>query len=259
VYASSFETNFPPQPEDIIKEEPGTIIWTSVLPAGERIVIKMYRHRGIVNSIRGRVVKYRVEREYDRLRHLADWDVPCTPPVGWTHGYSPERGFYEMLATSLVPDAEDLASWLEQGKSCDFTELFALVRRMHESGFLHHVLYARNILVTGGQSAKRTFLISDLPRSRIFPRSLVGTRLAMLDVADLVDTLKQLEIAPNEIPLEAYGFSPVEIQRISKLIGSYRNTRIRRILRDIESRARHLGAILAAILSGRSITVSRSA
>ncbi|MFQ5566976.1 MAG: lipopolysaccharide kinase InaA family protein [Paracoccaceae bacterium] len=144
----AFFTNFLPAPARLFKEEQSTVVWVSPAATGERIVLKLYRHRGLWHALRCRVTRYRVQREHERLSHLVQWDVPCTPPRGWSHGYSRENGFYELLATVMVPGARDLESHLKNGRECDFRPILAAIRRMHESGLCHHALYARNILIS---------------------------------------------------------------------------------------------------------------
>ena len=254
--AHSFVTNFLPAPEIVIKEELNTVVWVTHSSSGERIVLKLYRHRGMWNAFRCWVAEYRAEREFERLSHLVGWDIPCTRPADWTHGYSREHGFYEMLATVFVPDTLDLEAYLKRKRSCDLQPLFAAINRMHDSGFCHHALYARNILISDGTAMSNNFAICDVPRSRVFPQSLLGTRMALLDVADLAASLMRLGIPRDVIPLDAYGLSPAERKRLSKMIDGYRQNRLRRVVRDGESRIRHFFACCIAVLTGHPRTRS---
>lgn len=256
-HAHSFETRFVPQSDVLFKHERRTVIWTPHAPGDEPIVLKLYRHRGIVNSVRGMIVKYRAEREHVRLGHLVNWDIPCTRPLSWSHGFSREHGFYEVLATRLVPESIDLQTHLRQGRSCNLATLFATIRRMHKSGFLHQALFARNILVSGGEKTEHEFAVCDLPRSRIFPFSLVGTRMAMLDLTDLVASLRRVGVSWNLISVDAYGLSAANESRLERMVDGYRQDRSYRIARDIESRVRHLTACLGVIIRGRPMTLTR--
>ena len=237
--------NLLPAPEKLIKEERNTVVWITKLSGGERIVIKLYRHRGFLNALRSFVSKHRTRREYEFLGHLEAHRVTCTPARGWTHGYSPEHGFFEVLATELVDDAVDLEVLLEQGGRCDLRLLFEEIRRMHECGFCHHALFVRNVLIVGADTANPLFAICDVPRSRIFPKSIVGTRMALFDVVDLAADMIRRGVPEDSIPFDAYGFTEEEQERLSHMLENYRRDKIHRRLRDGESRVRHLLARIA--------------
>ena len=215
----------------------------------ERLVLKVYRHRGPWHAVRCWLTKFRVEREYQRLCHLVLWGIPCTAPSDWAYGYSRESGFYELLATVMVPDVIDLETRLKNGRSCNFQHLFATVRQMHRSGFCHNALFARNILISDNTATQSFFTISDVPRSRIFPRSVIGTRLALLDIADLGNDLMRLGVPEEAIPYDAYGLTSTEAHRLSGMLEGYVQNKSHRLVRDIESRIRHLFAYLVSVFA----------
>jgi hypothetical protein len=225
---------------DIIKNERRTVIWVPASSGSDRQILKLYRRRGIVNFLRCRITRFRVQREYDHLRHLVHWGIPCPAPQAWNQGFAPTHGFYELLATSLVEDCVNLETWLRQGKSCDLQPLFASVRRMHDSGCCHHALFSRNILISKDEVGNDRFAICDMARSRIFANSVVGTRLARLDIAGLVNDLVRLGVPQREIPYDAYDLSSAESSRLEKLINRYANNKLRRVVRDGESRIRSI-------------------
>ena len=175
------------------------------MSADKRLVLKLYSHRGLWHAFRCWITRYRVEREYDSLSHLVLCGVPCTAPSDWTHGYSSRYGFYELLATVMVPEAIDLQAHLNHGRPCDFRLLFSTVRRLHESGCCHHALFSRNVLISPNVAGSDSFTICDVARSRIFPNSIVGTRLALLDLADLAHDLMRHGVLREAIPYDAYG------------------------------------------------------
>ncbi len=247
-----YVSNLLPTPEVVIKEERGTVIWAPLLSTDKRLVLKLYRHRGLWHAFRCRVTKFRVEREYERLSQLALWGIPCTAPSDWTHGYSRKYGFYEMLATVMVPDAENLESRLEHGQSCNLRPLFTTVRRMHERGFCHNALFARNILIADSATTDDVFTISDVPRSRIFPQSVVGTRLALLDVAGLASDLMRLGVREEAVPYDAYGLTSTEAKRLSRMLEGYAQNKLRRLARDAESRIKHFLACCVSMLTTQS-------
>jgi hypothetical protein len=192
---------------DMLKREPGTLIWRETGAAGQPTVVKVYRRRGGVTAARSFLFRFRAEREYRRLEHLRRCGVPCTEPLGWTHGYSPVHGFHEVLVTAEVPAAVPLDVFLAAGavEPSTLAPLFRLVRRVHESGLCHQALYASNILVRPGAAPENRYVIADLPRSWTFPGSIVGTSIAALDVLDLVYTIVEAGVPLEAVPVEAYG------------------------------------------------------
>lgn len=246
----AFVMNLLPAPAELIKEEYSTVVWTPLLFEGEQIVVKLYRHRGLWHAVRCWVTKYRAQREYERLLQLSLWDIPCTLPRGWTRGYSRDYGFYELLATLRIPDAIDLETYLSDGRDYDFRGIFVAVRGMHEGGFCHHALCTRNILIRGGQKKGRTFAFADVPRARIFPNSIVGTRMALSEVADLASDLIRLGVPRSSIPFDAYGLKPAESARVATMLDGYPQNKLLRLARDGESRIRHFFACTSNMLTG---------
>ena len=229
----------------ILKQEDRTTIFTPAVNREAQSVVKLYRHRGFCNTIRGCLVRYRAEREYRHLRFLERAGISCTPPLGWAHGYAPEHGLYEVLATGRIPDATDLETVIRAGRRPDLGVLFALVRRMHRHGFRHQALYARNILAsrTGG---RWHFYIADVPRARIFPQDLNGTRMARLDLVDLLASLRQAGLPDSSFHLARWGVNLPEQRHIRRMLERYSKTRPRRVFRDIECRCRHAAACAIA-------------
>jgi hypothetical protein len=202
----------PPGRDALIKEKDRTWVWRGVRPSEggalpTPIVLKLYRKRGRWNAVRSRLSRFRVEREWRRLRHLEAWGIPCTPPLGWGAGWAAEHGVWEFLLMREVERAHPLGDVLRGDPELrvDLAPLFRMVRRMHESGFLNQTLYVANILLAPNAEGEERFYLSDVPRSWTFPGSLVGTRRAQGDLLDLLFTLLEVGVDPARIPLEAYG------------------------------------------------------
>ena len=81
-----------------LKHERRTRIFVPDHPDQAGTVLKIYRRRGLWNTMRGSLVRFRTEREFDHLEYLRGHEIPCTEATGWTRGYSPQHGFYEVLA-----------------------------------------------------------------------------------------------------------------------------------------------------------------
>lgn len=195
-----------PAAEDFLKQERGTWVWREAGPDGRFRIVKLYRHRGLHNALRSRATRFRAQREWSRLRHLVRCGVPCAVPLGWTHGYSRDHGYYEALVTLEIPEAVPLDEYLKTDcHAASLAPLYRIVRRMHDSGLCSQTLYARNIMVQPGSPPDRRYTLLDLPRSWLFPGGLAGTSMAWCDLLDLTRSIRLAGIAPGKIPVEAYA------------------------------------------------------
>lgn len=235
-----------PGPEAVLKRERKTIIWRQVDDHGRSVAVKLYRHRGALNAFRGYLAGCRTAREDRRLRHLLRWGVPCSIPLGWWRGWMPEHGFYEVLAMLEVPDSTRLDEWLVGQHSEELLrDLFGSVRAMHESGLCHQVLVGRNVLVAPGADGSLHCVIIDLPRAWIFPRSIVGSRMAWFDLQDLTFNLVSNGVPEASVPLDAYGLDEGQRTLLWGSLGYHPHGKVRRRTRDLEVRLRHLLSSLA--------------
>ena len=231
-----------PERRAILKLEDRTVVWRETGSGGTPVVVKLYRRRGGWTAFRSRIFRFRTEREFRRLRHLVRWDIPCTPPLGWAAGRSPEHGHHEILLMEEVPTATELATYMGEGHSVDLAPLFRMVRRMHESGFCHQTLYAANVLVVGKDPGRARFVMCDVPRSWIFPQSIAGTSMAQYDLLDLAASLLEVGVRPEALPLEAYDVQEGGrvLQRLRE--GEDPRGKQQRFLRDLTARIQWAGA-----------------
>ena len=236
-----------PPPGPGLKREKGTWIWVEDGPNGIRRVVKLYRLRSRFAEHREEVLGFRAEREYRHLKHLRAAGVPCTEPLAWTHGYNRAHGWHEALITREVPGAHRLDRYLEeQGTELDLAPLLRTIRRMHDSGFCHQTLYARNILVASGSPEGERFFIMDVPRGRIFPESIVGNPGALADLRDLFVDLTEAGITRAAIPWEAYGLDSEGLEQVTRPWKGDPRTKGRRTVRDVKLRVRWAIAWLLA-------------
>ncbi len=192
-----------------IKSEPKCLIWSGRLSDGTAAVLKMYRRRGLADTVRGKVFRTRAEREYAALKRLERHGVPCSRPLFWRRGYCRTHGFFETLATREIPRATPLDAHLTAEAAAagviDFRPLFEAVGRMHRHGVYHGALSPKNILIVSSDRAPRLFLI-DLARSRLFSESIRGRRIARYDLIQLVVKLERhLGTGACRAGLRAYG------------------------------------------------------
>jgi len=221
-----------------LKTERRTLIWAGEF-GDEPAVFKLYRKREPWHTLRCALTRYRVEREYRTMRHLRSHDVPCPEPFGWANGHCRAHGFFELLVMRRVPDAVDLQTMMKNGHRPDVTALFTLARSMHEAGVCSQVLCSRNMLVDDSERNPRVLLI-DFPRARIFPRSVVGTRVAKYDLVMLVEDLTGLGTAPSPSQMTSYGMTRKEARALTAAAAQRRGGKIARRLADAECRIHHM-------------------
>jgi tRNA A-37 threonylcarbamoyl transferase component Bud32 len=226
-----------------LKKERRTLIWASQF-GGEPAVFKLYKKREPWHTLRCALTRYRVEREYRTMRHLTSHNVPCPEPLGWARGHCQEHGYFELLVMRRVPKAVDLQTLINNGYRPDVTALFTLARSMHEAGVCSQVLCSRNILV-GNPGRTPHYTLIDFPRARIFPRSVVGTRVAKYDLAMLVEDLKGLGTAPSLSEITRYGMTRKEARALWAAAARRRGGKIARRLADVECRMHHMLASLS--------------
>lgn len=219
-------------PADLIKDEPNTLIRRLVLPGGLSTIVKTYRRRSAYDFCRESLTRFRAQREFEALGFLYDREIPCSRPVGWGYGSDRESGRFETLVTAEEPDVIGLKAYLRSGNSnASWIEPVAeLVRRAHEAGFYHGALAPRNILVRFGNGGTACFFI-DTPKSLVFRRSVIGTRMAE---HDLLVFLCEVNNVAGDTPVERflvlYGMRPSDIPHMVSRVQRYRagrNTRNR--------------------------------
>jgi tRNA A-37 threonylcarbamoyl transferase component Bud32 len=242
-----------PDPSSVLKREESTIVWVEEGGDGGRRVVKLYRRRSRLTEFREEVAGFRTEREWARLDHLERWGIPCTEPLAWAHGRSPSHGWHEVLVTREIPRAVTLDDYLRTvGPAAEIAPLVANVRRMHESGFCHQTLYGRNVLVDPEANPEERYFIADVPRARVFPRGIVGSRPALLDLRDLWVDLALGGFSPDGVPWDSYGLTDRQRRKVTAPLPEGNPRRgLGRQLRDVEVRIRCAGA-WAAFWKGRA-------
>jgi hypothetical protein len=208
--AALFSASPSPSAGSLLKNEPDTLIWAEDVGAHRRAVLKMYRHRGPVTTLRERTFRFRVQREFEALSHLQRSNIPCSEPIAWAHGQSAEHGRFEILATWEIAGAQSLRSLAGLTKAedirWDLSPLYRDLRRMHESGMFHGVLHLRNVLAGHDGTGERAFYIIDTPGAMLYPISIVGSSMARFDLLLFSSqAMRHLEMPAAQIPLEAYG------------------------------------------------------
>jgi len=231
-----------PAVQQWLKKERRTLIWAGQF-GDEPAVFKLYRKREPWHTFRCALTRYRVEREYRTMRHLSSHDVPCPEPLGWASGHCPAHGYFELLVMRRVPKAVDLQTLIENGYRPDVTAVFSLARSMHEAGVCSQVLVSRNVLVVDSERTPH-FTLIDFPRARIFPRSVVGTRVAEFDLIMLIQDLSGLGTEPSTSQMTGYGMTRKEARALTAAAAQRRTGKYARRLADAECRIHHMLARL---------------
>lgn len=234
----------------IITSEPGTLIWRGAMPDGTRAVFKMYRRRSLTTVWRSRILRFRVEREYDALKFLQRHGIRCSEPLLWTFGRSPEHGRYEILATREIATAVPLSELLESAADLDAADLLSLyqmIRTIHGKGLQHGALIPRNVLVTRAREGAWMFYLIDMPRAIAYPADIQGTRMASMDLMDLTGPVRaRFGDGAARTLLGHYGLSEQGIAALFEALKRYRPNRHTRNRLRGEFKLRALFAWLAA-------------
>ena len=185
--AAGPEVHARPAADNLIKEEPRTLVWRQPLPDGQPAVWKLYRHCKVGLPQRCGCYRCRGQREYEALRHLERQGLPCSRAAFWACGTEARVGAYSLLVTHEVPQACNFQNWLDASQSNYsplLQPLFQLVAAMHRSGLQHGAMLERNILHTPAG-----FHLIDLPQARLFRRSIEGRHAGWFDLTLLVHSL----------------------------------------------------------------------
>lgn len=226
--------------QELIKAEPGTLIWAERLPDGGRAVVKLYRDRGLLDPLRRLVVPYRVEREYRLLEKLFEAGVPCPQPLRWSHGNNACHGRHELLATREIPRTTPLKSCLRGVQpTSGLAPLFGLARRMHACGVAHGAFYPANILVSTSPGGEDALHLIDLAHGCSFASDIVGTRPADFDLLDMLRAIERVTPIDDCMQwLEGYGTGTDHVHKLMSMLEAHRIVRPWRHLRRAETDTR---------------------
>ena len=211
-----------------IKRERETLVWSEWdARRGFRIVVKLYRRRGLFAYARMLIGRFRAEREYLVLKHLEANAVPCTPPLGWSHGYCAGHGFHEALVTRELVGMRNLEDWWEDparngAPPPDLSALHGILRRMHACGVYHGVLKLSNVLIGAEAAQEPAFSLLDMDMARVFPRDLYGTWVGRLDLREMCSyQRKRFGDAALRNWLPSYGLGADEIEPFLEKLAIY--------------------------------------
>lgn len=227
----------------IIKAEKKCLVWTEKEGDGNSSVIKMYYRRGLVNFMRGLLLKFRAEREFRVLEHVAGCGIPCTVPLSWNFGFRREYGFCEILRTRRIPNTTTLKKLLiseaTRGGNIDLGPVFQTVHELHRCGVYHGALSTKNILIDTTDNDRGKSYVIDCACSWLFPESILGRQIAWFDLLPLVRTIERyLDKGVCRPYLVRYGLEKEAVERLYRDAGRYpshaRGRKLVKNLRKVE-------------------------
>ncbi len=221
-------------PDEFMKKVHHTFVWSDEVASGVRMFFKMYRHRKLPTWWKSKALRFRAEREYDRLNILHQAGVPCSEPMLFACGVSPEHGRYEVLGTREVPYSRKMADFLRDFKDVELrpnlTALFQTIRRMHTAGVYHGTLTPNNIVVSEPPGEPVAFHVIDVPRAIDFPWDLRGTKMAWFDLIHFTYRTAPFIGVDACLPiLKEYEFSANHRDRFLRHLMGYRTSKLLRL------------------------------
>jgi len=183
--AAALDGSKMPEGRKMLDADNTTIIWMEQNTADKvPEVYKLYRNRGCISWQREKLYQFRVEREYNALLFLGDTGISCSTPVFWSFGEHSDHGRYEILGMKMIPHATDLETLAltKRTDEVDYEVVHRLLKTMHEAGFYHGALHHRNILSSADTNGTTGYHIIDTPQAIRFPESIVGSRMAWIDM-----------------------------------------------------------------------------
>ncbi len=140
---------------------------------GERMIVRRYSHGGLLGPFTRDLYLFgsRSFQELVLTEAIRSSGIPTVEPVGAIHRLGPFPFYRPYLLLLEIPDAIDLAQYLQEiGSSPSPQDLVQkhklirsaglLLRRFHDQGFFHRDLQLKNILIAGEE-----LLLIDFDRS----------------------------------------------------------------------------------------------
>jgi hypothetical protein len=226
-------------PAHPIKEDRGTVVFPWPPDGDGRQILKVYGEMGTFNWMRKLVVGYRARREFSTLAVLRAAAVDCCEPLYWGTGRSPEHGRFEMIATREVPRTVTLAGRAASLAPAERAEVLGRaaeqLARAHAAGVYHGAPFLTNVLVCAAGTSTSGIMWVDLEKSICFARDIRGSRMAVFDLVNLVNSIyKFMGTGHARAALGRYGLVDAEAQRVFAAVEAFHSSKIQRRRRRIE-------------------------
>jgi 3-deoxy-D-manno-octulosonic acid kinase len=135
-----------------------------VLPTGKRAVVRRYRRGGLMARV-NHTRYFGGNRAYDELRATERARAGGVRTARLIAAVENPRtvGYTAMLASLLIPGAEDAAAWLESAgaerRPAMLREAGRQLALMHAAGVAHPDVNLRNLLVTEGEAGVEVWIL----------------------------------------------------------------------------------------------------
>lgn len=139
----------------ILKDKTYRAIYSTTIPvSGRPVIIKHYRNRDLGEALRRSFLSSTAMREWRNAYALIRNGIPTPTPLAVGHKKRGPIVADSWLIMETLPNARSLRDVLEtsldrRAKNMLLSRAAELVRQLHDAGFQHRDLHAKNILVTG--------------------------------------------------------------------------------------------------------------
>jgi hypothetical protein len=167
-----------------LKEEEETRIWRGTDPDGNALFLKEYRLPPRRRSI-GAAARSRALREWKALLAMDIAGLPVARPMWFAESRRGAKLDFSVLATATLGEVQPLPQALEQhpdAAAALCTEVGRCARQLHDAGFGHFRMQAKNFMV--GPAPELAVSMLDAPYSCLWTDG-VPVRIRRLDLEDL--------------------------------------------------------------------------
>ena len=166
-----------------VKEEVETRIWLGAAPDGSALFLKEYRLPQQRKTL-GAAARSRALREWKALLAMDIAGLPVGRPMWFAESRRGTKLEFSVVATASLGDVIPLPQALEEfpqvaGTLC--LEVGRIARQLHDAGFGHFRMQAKNFMV--GEAPGYTVSLLDAPYSCLWFRG-VPARIRRLDLED---------------------------------------------------------------------------
>jgi hypothetical protein len=221
-----------------LKDEVETRIWLGAAPDGSSLFLKEYRLPPQRKAV-GAAARSRALREWKALLAMDIAGLPVGRPMWFAESRKGARLDFSVVATvslgEVMPLPKALAAYPQQASAlCQ--QAGRVARQLHDAGFGHFRMQAKNFMV--GKGPEYAVSLLDAPYSCLWARG-VPARIRRLDLEDLAGAHSVFSAQQVEQIMAGYADHPGSVPGLGKFRPGLRSRwgqKLRRI-------AYYLGAI----------------
>lgn len=211
------------------------------LEDGQEVVLKTYsfptwrdQGRGV---LRGTLLgRNKAHREYAGLKYLERASIPVVEALQWNCKRNCLGFVTTCSLTTRAYSGEDLAQILKRGAGLSqehWTALGQSVRKMHQAGFWHRGLSARNVLIA---SEGPGIAWLDTTKSKTYPPGGMADEKRAMDLLRFWTPLQSHTTAENQAAFEEGYGEGIHLERWWSHISNWKRASFRRELQREEDR-----------------------